>query len=383
MSDKSRKIFMPIVIIFIGLIITAVLVFAQDEPEQVKPEAYKPLVRYQVASKSNVQINVSSQGTVVPRTQSNVVSQVGGQIVSVSPRFAAGGFFNKGEIMLQIDRTDFMLAKTKAELQVAQAELRLVREEEEAELAKSEWEKVGTGEPSKLVLREPQLKEATASLNAAKAGLEQAIVHLKRTEIRAPFSSRIRSKSADVGQVVNPGTPLGQIYSIDYAEVRLPLPDAELEFVDLSYNGSAAKNAVVKLSTVFAGKKHSWDGQLIRLEGEIDPKSRMVHVVARVSDPYAIKSGDNRLPLSVGMYVTADIEGREYNNIYDIDRSALRGKSDVWVIGDDNKLYIRSVTILRQEEGRIIVNSGISEGEKICLSPLDAMIDGMDVRIQE
>ncbi|NOG45992.1 MAG: efflux RND transporter periplasmic adaptor subunit [Calditrichaeota bacterium] len=383
MSDKTRKIFMPIIIIFVGLIITAVLVLAQEEPEQVKPEAYKPLVRYQVAAKSNVQINVSSQGTVVPRTQSNVVSQVGGQIVSVSPRFAAGGFFNKGEIMLQIDRTDFILAKTKAELQVAQAELRLAREKEEAKLAKSEWEKVGTGEPSKLVLREPQLKEAIASLNAAKAGLEQAIIHLKRTEIRAPFASRIRSKSADVGQVINPGTPLGQIYAIDYAEVRLPLPDAELEFVDLSYSGSATKKTGVKLSTVFAGKKHSWDAQLVRLEGEIDPKSRMVHVVARVSDPYAKKAADNRLPLSVGMYVSAEIEGREYENVYDIDRSALRGKSNIWVIDNDNKLYIRPVTILRQEEGRIIVNGGIDDGEKICLSPLDAMIDGMDVRIEE
>jgi multidrug efflux system membrane fusion protein len=385
MSDKTRKIFLPIIIIIAGIFIAIVLVKAYPETEQIKPEAFKPLVRHSVVSKTGIQINISSQGTVVPRTQSNIISQVGGLIVFASPRFAAGGFFEKGELMLKVDQTDFLLAKTRAELQVAQAELRLAREEEEAKLAQSEWEKVGTGKASDLVMRGPQLKEATASLNAAKAGLQQAVVNLGRTEIRAPYVCRVRTKNSDVGQVVNQGSPLAQIYAIDYAEVRLPLPDADLAFVDIAYNsnGSTGKKIPVQLTTVFAGTEHSWEATLIRLEGEIDPRSRMVHVVARVSDPYAKKSKENKLPLSVGMFVKAEIEGRIYENVFEIDRAALRGKNTIWVIDDENKLNIRSVNILRQEEGRIIVRDGISEGEKVCLTALDAVVDGMEVLIEE
>ncbi len=384
MSDKTRKIFLPIIIIITSLLIVIILVKAYPETEQIKPEAFKPLVRYQLVSKTNVQINVSSQGTVVPRTQSNVVSQVSGQIVFTSPRFASGGFFKKGEVMLKIDKTDFMLAKTRAELQVAQAELRLAREQEEANLAKSEWEKVGSGTASDLVMRGPQLKEAIASLNAAKAGLEQSVVNLKRTEINAPFVCRVRTKNADVGQVVSPGMSVAQIYAIDFAEVRLPLPDDDLEFIDLSYNSATIiKKVPVQLTAVFAGKEHSWDAELVRLEGEIDPRSRMVHVVARVTDPYAIKSKENKLPLSVGMFVKAEIQGQNFDNVFEVDRAALHGKNQIWVIDDQNKLNIRSINIMRQEKGRIIIDEGLEEGDKVCLTALDVVVDGMDVKIEE
>ncbi len=384
MSDKTRKIFLPIIIIITSILIVIILVKAYPETEQIKPEAFKPLVRYQLVSKTNVQINVSSQGTVVPRTQSNVVSQVSGQIVFTSPRFASGGFFKKGEVMLKIDKTDFMLAKTRAELQVAQAELRLAREQEEANLAKSEWEKVGSGTASDLVMRGPQLKEAIASLNAAKAGLEQSVVNLKRTEINAPFVCRVRTKNADVGQVVSPGMSVAQIYAIDFAEVRLPLPDDDLEFIDLSYNSATIiKKVPVRLTAVFAGKEHSWDAELVRLEGEIDPRSRMVHVVARVTDPYAIKSKENKLPLSVGMFVKAEIQGQNFDNVFEVDRAALHGKNQIWVIDDQNKLNIRSINIMRQEKGRIIIDEGLEEGDKVCLTALDVVVDGMDVKIEE
>lgn len=386
MSGKFRKILIPFAIILFGIAGMVILLMAYPEAEQVKVKAYKPLVRFQVVHSVSVQISVTSQGTVEPRTQSNVLAQVAGQIVKVSPRFAAGGYFKKGEVFLEIDPSDYRLAKIKAALQVAQAELRLAREEEEADLAAAEWDKAGKGDAAPLVLREPQLKEARASLNAAQAGFDQAVINLGRTTIKAPYDCRVRSKNADIGSVVNPGMSVALVYAIDYAEIRLPLPDAELAFLEISsFNGKIKNNnnPDVQLTGVFAGKKHIWRGKLVRMEGEIDPRSRMVHVVARVKDPYGISSGDGPYPLSVGMFVTATIEGRNFENVFDIDRAALRGFNSVWVIDNQNKLHLRKVDILRQEKGRVILKAGLTDGEKICLTELDAFIDGMEVRVQE
>lgn len=386
MSDKSRKILIPIGALAGALIVTMLLIFSKSDAEQVIRLKTKPVIRYEVAKAGSSQIIVHSQGTVIPRTESNVVSQVSGQIVYASPNFASGGFFEKGDLMLRVDPTDYKLARTRAELQVAQAELRLAQEEEESKLAQEEWSKIGNGEAGDLVLRKPQLKEAVANLASAKAGLDQAKINLGRTEINAPYFSRVRSKQADVGQVVNMGTPVAAIYAIDYAEVRLPLPDAELAYIDIPYqyrNGTKGNGPGVKLSSSFAGKEYTWNARLVRLEGEIDQRSRMVNAVARIENPYDDSSNGEKPPLSVGMFVTAEIEGKVYKNVFELSRQALRGENTVWYISEDDKLYKKEVKVLRLEKDKAIIESGIIEGSRICISSLDVVVDGMDVSIDE
>lgn len=386
MNNKTRKIFLPIAILVFGVLGMIVLVIAYPEAEQVKPEAFRPLVRYQLAKKSNKQINIYSQGTVAPRTQSTVAAQVGGQIVFTSSRFASGGYLKKGDVLLRIDPANYELAQAQAKLQVTQAELRLAREKEEADLARSEWTKIGNGEASKLVLREPQLKEAEASLDAAKAALKLADINLQRTEIRAPFTCRIRTIMADLGQVVNPGTPIAVIYAIDYAEIRLPLPDADLAFIDIPFTyGNSEQHAQpkVKIKSVFAGREYTWPGKLVRMEGEIDPRSRMINAVATVKDPYGDGASEERPPLAVGMFVSAEISGKNFEDVFEIERAALRGSNRVWIIDEENRLYFRDVEILRLNTDTIIIKSGLDENEKICLTALDAVVEGMAVRIQE
>ena len=385
MSDRTKKILIPLFALVGAVIIAISLILGRSEAEQIIREKTKPVVRYELAKSGSSQIIIHSQGKVVPRTESNVVSQVGGQIVFASPNFASGGFFKKGALMVRVDPTDYRLAKTRAELQVAQAELRLAQEQEESKLAQEEWSKIGNGDASDLVLRKPQLKEAEANLASAKAGLEQAVINLKRTEIRAPYSSRVRSKQADVGQVVNIGTPVAAIYAIDYAEVRLPLPDAELAHIDIPYqyrSGNMGNGPDIKLKSVFAGKEFSWDGKLVRIEGEIDQRSQMVNVVARVENPYDDSSGGAKPPLSVGMFVTAEIEGKVYESVFELSRSALRGKNTIWIISEDEKLYKKEVKVLRLEKERAIIESGISEGSRICISSLDVVVNGMDVLVE-
>ena len=376
------KIILPIAVLIIGMLGAYALVKSREVVQTEPTEAPPPLVRVQSIYPTDFQLIVPAQGTVAPRTQTTLVSQVAGQIIAVSPAFANGGFFEKGDVLLTIDPRDYEVAVAQAQVQVAQAKLRLAREEEEAEIAREEWKRLGNGEPTDLVLRKPQIDEARATIAAAEGALMRANLNLQRTQIRAPYPGRVRTKNADVGQYVNPGSPLGQIYAIDYAEVRLPVPDDQLAYLDLplSFRNNPHHNSGpdVRFHATFAGREHTYMGRIVRVEGEIDARSGMIALVGRVDNPYRQRD-NNTPPLAVGLFVTAEILGHRAENVVVIPRAALRGKNRVLVV-TGNRLYYRTIDILRADAEKVVVKSGLKSGDQLCVSPIDTVVDGMRVR---
>ena len=376
------KILLPIIVLIIGMLGAFALVKSREVVQPKPAEVPPPLVRVQSVYPTDFQLIVPAQGTVTPRTQTTLVSQVAGQIIAVSPAFANGGFFEKGDVLLTIDPRDYEVAVAQAQVQVAQAKLRLTREEEESAIARDEWKRLGSGDPTDLVLRKPQIAEARATIAAAEGALMRANLNLERTQIRAPYPGRVRTKNADVGQYVNPGAPLGHIYAIDYAEVRLPVSDDQLAYLDLplSFRNNPHHNSGpdVRFHATFAGRKHTYMGRIVRVEGEIDARSGMIALVGRVDNPYRQRA-DNTPPLAVGMFVTAEILGQQAANVVVIPRAALRGKNRVLVV-TDNRLYYRTIDVLRADAEKVVVKSGLKSGEQLCVSPIDTVVDGMRVR---
>lgn len=352
----------------------------QPEPIVVEP----PLVRVIAAERTNLTLSVRAEGTVAPRTESQLVPEISGRVVEVSPSLAAGGFFNEGDVLLEIETRVYELAITRAEAAIEQAKLRLTTERQEAEIARLEWESLGTGKPSPLLFREPQIAEVQASLAAAEANLRQAEYDLERTVLRAPFAGRVRSKQVDVGQFVQRGMTLATLYSVDVAEVRLPIPNSELEFCDLPLAYRDASSPVegpgVKLVAQFAGEEHSWRGRIVRTEGEIDARTRMVNAIAQVQDPYARGRNSRRPPLAVGMFVQAEIEGIRVRDVIRAPRNALREGNIMYVVDSRGRLQFREVVPLRSERDVVLIREGIKEGELICVSPMEAAVNGMNVR---
>lgn len=224
---------------------------------------------------------------------------------------------------------------------------------------------------------------AAASLREAEAALEQARRDLERTELRAPYAGRVREKLVDVGQFVERGTPVARLYAVDYAEIRLPIPDEEMAFLDLplDYRGAAHQGAgpTVILRADFAGGRHAWEGRIVRTEGEIDPRSRMIHAVARVDDPYG-RGTPGRPPLHVGLFVEAEILGRELPGAVVLPRAALRGDGRILVVDADDRLRGRQVDVVRVDGEQAIIRSGLAAGERVCVSPLETVTDGTKVR---
>jgi multidrug efflux system membrane fusion protein len=383
---RNLKFILPVAALLVGLLSIRVLMLTRPEVKTRHVESPGPLVRVLEVKREAKQLTVQSQGTVEARTDITLTAEVAGRIVDVSRSLASGGFFRKGDGMVSIDPRDFELTVVRARAQVAQAEVIVDREEAEAEVARTEWESLGEGEPSPLALREPQLAEARGALASARALLAQAELDLERSTIRAPFDGRVREKLADVGQFVSRGTPVARVYAVDYAEVSLPLADDQLAFLDIPIDfreEEGREGPEVRLAADLAGKRRIWTGRIVRVAGQIDERSRMIPVVARVDDPYGRGENPAGVPLPVGLFVEAEISGRLLEGVIVLPREALRGKGRVFIVDEDSRLRYRDVGVLLVDREEVVISSGIEEGEVVCLSPMETPVDGMKVRINQ
>ena len=387
MIVKILKALIPVIVIAAGVYGAWKMIESRPAVETAIPEKIVPLVRVIAVQRKDMRLFIHSQGTVTARTVTELIPEVSGKVIWVSDSLAAGGFFEKDEVLLQIDDKDYLLAWERAKAERAQASLRLAQEEAEAELAKREWAELGDEEtPSDLVLRKPQVAQAGAALAAAEAAMEQAKRDVERTEVKAPFDGRVRQESVDVGQYVSRGIAVAQLYSVDVAEVRLPLSNEDLAYVNIPLSFRDEEEAgdsgpEVLLKALWAGREYTWRGKIVRTEGEIDPNTRMIYAVAQVKDPYAHGDDPNRPPLAVGMFVEAEILGKRKSGVVELPRAAIREAETVYVIDADNKLRFRQVEIFRQERERVLIESGLKEGELVCISPMETVVDGMEVQI--
>jgi RND family efflux transporter MFP subunit len=375
---------LPLLILVAGAGLAVAMILSRPVVERKVPSTPPPLVRVMEVERGDMTLSVEAQGTVLPRTASTLVAEVPGRVTWASPKLVNGGFFEDGDELLKLDATDYEQALAQARAEVARAEVQLARQQADAEIARSEWSRLGEGKATPLALRELQVTEARSALDAAKAAESRAVRDLRRTVVRAPYAGRVREESVDVGQFLPRGATIARIYAVDYAEVRLPLPDEDLAFIELplSYRGESGDDdgPPVTLSSRFAGRTHSWSGRLVRTEGEIDSRTRMVYTVARVRDPYGLPEGEEKPPLAVGMFVDAEIQGVTAESVAVIPRAALRDGETVLVVDEDSRLRFRRIDVLRRTDRQAIVRAGLDDGELVCLTPLDTVVNGMEVR---
>ncbi|MEE2525455.1 efflux RND transporter periplasmic adaptor subunit [Hyphobacterium sp. HN65] len=376
------------VLIFLGVgaiffVIYGALIASAPEPERANAQPRPVAVFASAVENTDVTLRVNTQGEVRPVTQISLVPQVSGRIVYVNPNFIEGGFFEAGETLIQIDDADYRLAVTRAQAQVAQAQQALVREQAESDLAAAEWAELGEGQASSLTLREPQLAQARASLAAAQAQLQEARLGLERTRISAPFAGRVRTKSADLGQFVAPGTPLGEVFATDAVQVRLPLTDNELSMLNIPVAFQANSDQPgprVRITATLAGQYREWEAELVRTDSAIDTQTRVLYGIARIDDPYGETAERVGAPLPVGLFVDAEIEGRVVADAYILPRSALRGANTVYVAEEGGLLSIRNVSVITSSPERLVVADGVTIDDMVVTSPVRAASDGMRIR---
>ncbi len=393
------RFLLPAAILAAGVAAFLLLTSLRTQPPRVEPVVQDPLVETVQAPPSRVRVVVRAQGTVRPDREIDLVPQVGGRIVWISEQMEAGGFFAAGQVLARIDPEDFQLAVDQAEAEVARALYQLEIARGEAEVAREEWERleVGGPEPSPLALHIPQVRLAEAALKAAQARLREARLRLERTHLRAPFAGRVRSTDLDLGQYVTPGRAVARLYGIERAEIPVPVPDEELAWIDIPSPRPASPHQAlaaaapppelpqgeggpgqVLLRARHAGRDHTWKGRVVRTEGQVDPRSRMVNLVVEVDDPYR-PWGAATVPLMVGLFVDVEIQGRPLSGVRTIPRRALHAGDVVW-LAVDGRLRVQPVEAVRVGREEALVRFDAEPGVPVITSQLKGVTDGMAVR---
>ncbi|MCR9276954.1 MAG: efflux RND transporter periplasmic adaptor subunit [Pseudomonadaceae bacterium] len=375
-----RKL-LPLLVLLAGFGAAALLIATGPKVVPRASEAVPPLIRVVEVAPARHQFSVNTHGSVVPRTASDLVPEVDGRVVAVSASLVSGGFFSEGDELLAIDRLDYEVALEQARAGLARAQSELSNAKKN-HVRLQDLKTRGSVSDAEVDNGLNQVRVAEAVLREASARLTRSRRDLERTKMLAPYDGRVRAESVDVGQFVRRGQSIGSIYAVDYAEVRLPVPNADLAYLDLPLGTSDqadAARAPVTLTADFAGSPQQWQGEVVRTEGELDPSTRMVHVVARIARPYAQEDGG--APLAVGMFVDAEIHGRTLPGVSVLPRSALRGDNRVMVVDANNQLRFRDVDILRLVDDTVYVGAGLVAGDRVCISPLRNTADGMRVRI--
>jgi len=379
------QLLLVVVALGMGVLIFKFLASKKKPPIKKEKPVVAPLVEGITVHPEDIRMIVHGFGTAEPKVKVQVVPQVSGQVVECHANFVEGGFFKAGEPLVKVDPRDYELAVENAEAAVAQADYVLKQEQSEALVARTEWRQLhGDEKPaSPLVLREPQIKNAQAQLQSAQAKLSRAKLDLERTAISMPFDGRVATKNVDLGQYISPGQTIATVYGTEVIEIVVPLEDNQLEWFDAPLghtNGNGSKPGPEALiTTEFAGESRSWKGTIVRTEGQIDPTSRMIQVVAEVTKPFEQKN--HNVPLTPGMFVNVEIKGKQLNNIIRVPRYAVQNGDTVW-LARDGKLHVQPVKVARHDKGFTYISSGISDGDVVITSTLDVVIDQMQIRVR-
>lgn len=381
--QSSRRWLIPLVIVAAGIAATTTMIVLRPQPPSTPTAERVVPVDVLTVTSTDMNITISSQGTVAPRTQTALVAEVSGRVISVSDKLVAGGFFNAGETLLRIDPADYEVAVDQAQANLLTAQAQLAQEQAQANQAAREWDLSGRPRENApaIALRTPFLREAEARVLYSESELRRAQRQLDRTTVRAPYDALVREKFADIGQYLGTGSQIAEVFATDYAEVRLPLSDNDMRWLTLPEPGQLAPvdATSVTLYATVAGKRHHWQAEIVRTEGVVDSNSRMHYAVARVDDPYGLQGNSRLPPLPAGTFVNADIQGIHVAGVFDIPLEALRNGNQVLTMDQEQRLRQRQVNIIRSEADRVFINEGLNDNDNVIVSPVAIPIEGMRV----
>ncbi|QYJ88106.1 efflux RND transporter periplasmic adaptor subunit [Shewanella mesophila] len=372
-----RRVLPPclILIVFGGL--AGLLMSTQEAPEQKEDEIPVPIVDVISVTQETASLNLPSYGVVTPKNKTQLVTEVQGRMLAISEKFVAGGIVKRGDKLAEIEPSDYQADLMQAQATLAQAKALLDEEIARGEVAKNDWDGYDSGPAPELGLRVPQLKKEQANVKFAEAALARAQRNLERTIIRAPFDGIIKARNVDLGQYVTLGTNLGELYDTRIAEIRLPLANNELAYLESIDN----PDTEVTLSAELAERTVTWVGKIVRSEGVIDAENRMVYLVAEIKDPYLREQKlPGQLPLKYGSFVSAVIKGRTVDGIVKLPRYIVRG-NQVAVVRNDNTLEMREVNVVRTDIESVYIKDSLADGERVSLTNINNMSTGQLVKV--
>jgi len=378
------KVILPIATVAASILAARWLVATKPAPAEKSVDRDVPPVAVVTVEKRDVCFPIRSQGTVQPRLESTLAARVAGRIVSVAECFDESGFFRRGDVLVEIERRDYevRIRRMEAGLRAAQAETLDAKHQLDRVIRLRDRKAAA---PAELDRAQSLFDMSTARAEELEAQLEESRNSLADTTVVAPFDGCVRGKHADVGQYITPGTPLATCFATDAVEVRLPVSDHELAFLDLTLGETRDPGAGpdVVLEAHFAGSLRRWKGSIVRSEAIVDSRSRMAYLVAHVPKPYERTRESGGHPLAVGMFVAATIRCNPLVESIVLPASCVGHDGKLFVVDPGGALRPREVEVLRREGAWVVVQGDLAEGESVCATRMDHAVPGMLVEVIE
>lgn len=380
LSPGARRL--PLVIAAVALVLVlaylAYSLAAQAQRPARESHAGTPAPDVSVVERlpERYRARVTAYGAVEPHYALTVTAKVSGYVTSLSPQFEAGGVVAAGDLLAQLEDSDYRSALSIAEETLAAARLAVLEEERQVVQAQTEWRSAGLeGEPdSELVLRQPYLDVALASLNSAEASVDSAATDLAHTRIVAPFDAAVIERYIAPGSFVQAGTEIATLYSSDRVEITLALSSQDWARLPPSKEFSDGAWPVL-LRDVETGNE--WTAHVDRIEQHLDSTTRQRALIVTLDNPLAQST-----PLLPGSFVAANIPGRSVDGLWQLPSSAVSQRGEVWYVTPDNTLdnFVADISFSEGENVYVTVPTELADTpQRVLLHPLSGYLVGMRV----
>lgn len=370
---KWIKIGLPIALLVAGFGGKFAIEASAQETEEKEQVDTRPTVAVEALSPINYHVAINSYGELSPLESTNLAAQVSGEVVSWHPNFIAGGVVNRGDVLFSIEKDTYEAALLLAQANLSSAEASLIQEEALARVAREEAKTLPKARVTDLYLRKPQVMSAKAAVKSAQAQLRIAQRDLANCEIRAPYDALIVSRNIGVGDYVNIGAVAAVLNNIETAEVTFPIAGFDTRFLTKNIIGADAQ------VTIQGNANIQRQAIIHRDVGVVDNATRMSHLVARIDDPYALRS--DKPVIKFGSYVDVSFQGAELRNVYRISQDLVNNRT-LWILDSNNKLHAQPVTVLREEGAEFIISADFNTSKMVTTLP-EYPQEGMEVRISD
>jgi len=373
------KIILPVCLILAGAAGWGYFKSRESKMKRKPPKKQAVVVETISMKPGNYQSSVQVMGTVMPDRQISIKSKVSGEVIFLSSRFVQGGVMKKGETLLKLDNSDYMIEVQKAQSALDKVLSDLAIEKGSQLIAKEELKLMNEASQSvvkatDLALRRPQLAQVKAAIKSARAELEKARLSLSRTIVIVPFNALVLEKQVDLGSLVTVQGTLATLVDVDTYRVEAQVPPDRLAALRTGKDSGSVAQIYSQYSD------QTWQGKLVRTTGRMSGKSRMAGVIILVSDPLGLKDKENRAPLLLDDHVNVRIMGEILENVFSISRSILRDKNTVWIY-NSGVLEIKEVRLAWKEDTKVYIRSGITLGDIVITSDLSAAVKGMALQL--
>jgi RND family efflux transporter MFP subunit len=371
MKKKWFKGILPLVILAIGFGGMTAIKASGEENEDKEPVDTRPTVKIETAIAEDYQVRITSYGEVKPLESTMVSAQVSGEVLTWHPNFVPGGLVLRGDTLFTIELDTYEAAMLQAEADLSLAKANLIEEQARADVAEREAK---GSKVSDLYLRKPQMLSAQASVKSAQARIKIAQRDLDNCAIKAPYNALVISRDLGVGQYVNQGSQVGELYNIESAEISFPIAGFDKEFLP---NDITQQTAIISTKGFNAITR---EGKVTRDLGIIDQSTRMSQLVVRIEDPYSLKS--SLPPLKFGHYVEVGFAGKTLNQVYRLPQELVNNRI-IWVLDGNQEMQPQRVEILREEGAYFLISEGLQDQDKLVTTLPEYPQKGMKVKVAE